>query len=157
MEKVVRRMKKKSTMMKTMIKCLLNTNSLHKIFFSQNFVSEKLVRKILTNIIIFFLNQTMKKVVQTRRRRVQQCEKLLLLGAHRELPGSSSQLRVLSNHLFITAITLSLFSSDYFYESLKQKQIQYSHGSKSRNLRGGQERNGHQDSWPTNKPRPNNP
>jgi len=38
-----------------MIKCLLNTNSLHKIFFSQNFVSEKLVRKILTNIIIFFL------------------------------------------------------------------------------------------------------
>jgi hypothetical protein len=77
-----------------MIKCLLNTNSLHKIFFSQNFVSEKLVRKILTNIIIFFLNQTMKKVVQTRRRRVQQSEKLLLLGAHRELPGSSSQLRV---------------------------------------------------------------
>jgi hypothetical protein len=55
MEKVVRRTKKKSTMMKTMIKCLLNTNSLHKIFFSQNFVSEKLVRKILTNIIIFFL------------------------------------------------------------------------------------------------------
>ena len=94
MEKVVRRTKKKSTMMKTMIKCLLNTNSLHKIFFSQNFVSEKLVRKILTNIIFFFLNQTMKKVVQTRRRRVQQCEKLLLLGAHRELPGSSSQLRV---------------------------------------------------------------
>jgi len=93
MEKVVRRTKKKSTMMKTMIKCLLNTNSLHKIFFSQNFVSEKLVRKILTNI-FFFLNQTMKKVVQTRRRRVQQCEKLLLLGAHRELPGSSSQLRV---------------------------------------------------------------
>ncbi len=41
----------------------------------------------------------MKKVVQTRRRRVQQCEKLLLLGAHREIPGSSSQLRVFFDSL----------------------------------------------------------
>ncbi len=61
------------------------------------------------------------------------------------------------NHLFITAFMLSLFSSDYFYKSLKRKHIQYNHGSKSRHSKGGKERNGHQDPWPANKPRPYDP
>jgi hypothetical protein len=54
--------------------------------------------------------------VKTRRRRVQQCEKLLLLGAHWELPGSSSQLRVLMAVWLILVLSFVEFLCRFWYD-----------------------------------------